>query len=303
MRNLVGQHLSVPLALLTVGNILEYKEHPMGVIAGLRNLSRVEVENTAAQPRKIILDLEILDRLVFRKYFVHQMAKRRDIPLVLAQFGNAPAKGLRLRTSEYGQERLARSHNRQVIFENDQGIADRVHNALRELPVALAFFAGGAFLADILDGKQNGAVIIARTEYLAGVDQHRALTDCREIMLDLEPFDRGTVGDHALKQRAQRRDIPLPVSEIVNKTALGLFGIRAKRLIEGAIGRSDVEIPVENDERAGHGFNNVARSNIRDCHISSSISQFKSAILKLCCEQAFKRSLKLILGIGLRQEV
>ena len=81
-------------------------------------------------------------------------------------------------------------------------------------------------------------------------------------MLDLEAFDRCPMRDHALKQGAQLRDVPLPVSEVVNMTSLGLAGARAEGLVEGAIGRSDIQVSIENDECAGYGLNNVAGSNI-----------------------------------------
>ena len=197
------------------------------------------------------------------------MAQRRHVPLVLAQFGNAPPVRLRLGDPEHRQERLARGHDRHVVFEHDQGIADGVDDALGQLPVALALLPGRALLADILDGEQDEAVMVAGAKNLPGVDQHGAPANGREIMLDLEPFDRCAMGDHALEQGAQRGDIPLPVSEVVDMTSLGLVGARAERLVERAIGRGDVQVSVENDERAGHGLDNVARSNIGHRHFRS----------------------------------
>jgi hypothetical protein len=227
-------------ALLAVGDVLEHEEHPMGMVPRLRNLPRIQVEDTAAETRKIILDLETFDRLVFREHLLHQTAERRHVPLALAQVGNAPSMRLRLGNPEYRQESLARRHDRHVVLEHDQGIADRVDYALSQLPAALALFPRGALLADILDGKQNGAVMVAGMKDFPGIDQHRAPADGREIVLDLEPFDRRTMGDHALEEGAKRGDVPLPVSEVVDMTALGLIGARAERLVERAIGRCDV---------------------------------------------------------------
>ena len=211
----------------------------MGMVARLRDFPGIQVEDAAAEPRKIVFDLETFDRLVFREHFLHQMAQRRHVPLVLKQLGNAPSTGLGLGNSEYRQKRLARRHDRHVVFQHDQRIADSVDDALRELPVALAFGPRRAFLADILDGQQDRTVMVAGAENLACIDQHRAPADGREIVLDLEPFDRGAMWDHAFQQGAQRRNIPLPVSEVVNETALGLVGAGAKRLVKGAVGRGD----------------------------------------------------------------
>jgi hypothetical protein len=71
------------------------------------------------------------------------------------------------------------------------------------------------------------------------------------------------MGNDALEQGMQGRDIPLPVSQFVNMTSLGLGAAGAERLVEGAIGRGDVEVSVEKDERAGNGFDNVAAGDIR----------------------------------------
>ncbi len=97
MGDFIRQHLGVPLALLAVGDVLEYEQHPVGMISRLRDFPGVQVEDAAAETRKIILDLEAFDRLVFRKHFFHQMAQRRHVPLMLAQFGNAPAMRIGLR--------------------------------------------------------------------------------------------------------------------------------------------------------------------------------------------------------------
>ena len=256
------RHQGVALALLAVGDVLEDEKHAMGMIARLRNLAGVQVEDAPAETGKIILDLETLDRLVFRQHLLHQMAKRRHVPLVLAQFGNAPSC-----VSASVIPKIVRNALLAVTIvmsSSSTTSGSRIVSTmlLRQLPVALALVPGRALLADILDGEQDEAVMIAGAKDLAGVDQHRAPADGRKIMLDLEAFDRCAMRDHALEQSAQRGNVPLPVAEVVDKTALGLGGARAKRLVERAIGGCDVQISVENDERAGHGLDDVARSNV-----------------------------------------
>jgi hypothetical protein len=204
MRDFVGQHLGVALALFAVGDVLEHEQHAVGVVARLGNFAGVQIEHAPAETGKIVLDLEALDRLVFRKHLFHQMAQRRHVPLMLAQFGNAPAMRLGLGDSEHRQECLARGHDRHVVLEHDQGIADRIDDALGQLPVAVALLPGRAFLADVFDRQQDETVMVAGAEDLARVDQHRAPADGREIVFDLEPFDRGAMGNHALEQGAQR---------------------------------------------------------------------------------------------------
>src|SRR3981189_3386034 len=77
---------------------------------------------------------------------------------------------LRRGNPEHRQKSLARSHNRHVVFEHDQGIANRVDDTLSQLPVALALFPSCTFLADILDGEQNETIMVTGTKHL------RALT-------------------------------------------------------------------------------------------------------------------------------
>jgi len=96
MRDFVRQHLGVALALLAVGDVLEDEKHPMAVIAGLRDFPRIQIKDPPAETGKIILNLEAFDRLVFRKHLFHQMPQGRYVPLVLAQFGNAPPTRLSL---------------------------------------------------------------------------------------------------------------------------------------------------------------------------------------------------------------
>ena len=99
---------------------------------------------------------------------------------MLAELGNAPAMRFGLGDPEHGQEGLARRHDGHVVFQHHQRIADGVDDALRQLPVAVAFLAGGALLADVLDGQQDEAVMVAGAEDLARVDQHGAPADGRE---------------------------------------------------------------------------------------------------------------------------
>ena len=70
------------------------------------------------------------------------------------------------------------------------------------------------------------------------------------------------MGNHALEQGTKCRDIPLPVSEVIDVTALGIGGAGAKRLVEGAIGGGDVQMSIEDKECAGYRLDNVAGGNI-----------------------------------------
>jgi hypothetical protein len=71
---------------------------------------------------------------------------------------------------------------------------------LDQVPVALALTPGGALLADILDREQDETIMVAGAKNLSGIDQHCAPANGRKIMLNLESFNRCTMGNHALEQ-------------------------------------------------------------------------------------------------------
>jgi hypothetical protein len=109
--------------------------------------------------------------------------------------------------------------------------------------------------------------MIAGTKNLAGIDQHCPLTNGGKVMLNLESFDRCAVRDHAFQKIAKGRDIPLPVSEVVYVTSLGLLGARAEHLIERPIGGCDVQVFIKDDKGAWDRFNNVTGINIGQCSL------------------------------------
>ena len=82
-------------------------------------------------------------------------------------------------------------------------------------------------------------------------------------------------------------------------TSLGFARARSERLVEGAIGRGDVQVSIKNDECAGHGLNDVACRNIGYCHCPL----IDSAASKLRREQSCKAFLELMLRVGLAQEL
>src|ERR1700730_525599 len=97
---------------------------------------------------------------------------------------------------------------------------------------------------------------MARLE-LAGVEQHHSPSNDRKIMLPLELVEDRTEGDNFLEKGSQDRDIPLAVAQLVNQTVLGFFERDLEGLVEGAVGRSDAQSGVKNQERLAHGIDDV----------------------------------------------
>ena len=106
-------------------------------------------------------------------------------------------------------------------------------------------------VGDVLDGEEEQLILAPRRE-AAGVEEHRLRADVLEIVLDLEILERAVRRDDVLQERPQGRDVPLAVPEVVDESADGLGRGDPEGLVEGAIRRPDVEVPVEDQERPPH---------------------------------------------------
>src|SRR5688500_4389966 len=92
---------------------------------------------------------------------------------------------------------------------------------------------------------------------LTGVEQHHPSADGWEGVRKLEIIEDGTFGNNILKQSPQIWDIRLTVAELVDQAVLGFCGRDVKRLIESAIGGSDAQCGVEDQQRLSHRIDDV----------------------------------------------
>ena len=101
----------------------------------------------------------------------------------------------RLAYREYRQKCSIRFHDGHVSIEYHERVADRIDNALSQLPGALAIVPGCALLTDIVDSEQYGATL-STPDNFPSVDEHRSVADDRKIMLDFESLNRLAIGDY-----------------------------------------------------------------------------------------------------------
>ena len=107
-------------------------------------------------------------------------------------------------------------------------------------------------VGDVLDGEEDQLVLALRGE-AAGVEEHRLRADVLEVVLHLEIVERRcSAGRISSSSVLKRRDVPLPVPQVVEESAFGLGGVDLERLVERAIRRPDVELRVEDEERLPH---------------------------------------------------
>src|ERR1700720_3980133 len=89
----------------------------------------------------------------------------------------------------------------------------------------------------------------------------RALADARKIMLDFVVFHGSLLGKDFSKQQTKLRNIPLTVSEVIQKFALRVVGIDFERQIERSARGNDPKLVIEHNER----FSNRIDNSLRKC--------------------------------------
>ena len=90
-----------------------------------------------------------------------------------------------------------------------------------------------------------------------GVDLHEPATDLGEVVNDVEVVEGVVVGQHVLKQAAQRGDVPLAVAEFVDRPSQSPRGLCLKQLVECLVRRLDAEVEVQNEERVMRGVHDL----------------------------------------------
>ena len=116
---------------------------------------------------------------------------------------------------------------------------------------------------DVLDRQQQGGVRVGFVEYLTRVEQQRAATDRRKVVLDLVGLDRSVLGNDLFQKLAKRRDVPLAVGQLVKQAALSIVGRDCERLVERAARRDHPEIAVEHHQGLAHRVHDGIRQRPR----------------------------------------
>ena len=99
-------------------------------------------------------------------------------------------------------------------------------------------------LRDVFDREQDQLQVIDPTR----VEQHDAVADRREVMLDLDIFEEIIVRQNLREQATQIRDVPLAMAKVVDHAPLGRGRLHPEGIVEGAIGGLHPQIFVEDQE-------------------------------------------------------
>src|SRR5579871_2961262 len=121
-------------------------------------------------------------------------------------------------------------------------------------------------LGDVFHAEQNGGAGTSLVKHLAGIQAHRTVAELGKFMLDLIVLHRALFRDDLLQKYAQFRDVPLPVSQRVEKSLLGVLGRNVEYGIKRAARGDDAQLLVENEDGLSNGVDDALseRAGIRD---------------------------------------
>ena len=116
--------------LSVFGDVFDGEEDEFGAVPPLAEAAGVEQHRPPADAFKLVVYFKIVEVAVSRKDLLQQHPQARDVPLAVAQVVEEPALRLGGRDQESLIERPVRGPHSQVGVENQQGLADGLHDAL-----------------------------------------------------------------------------------------------------------------------------------------------------------------------------
>src|SRR5581483_1368729 len=104
------------------------------------------------------------------------------------------------------------------------------------------------------DREKNEVGTAATAPDGTGVQQHHPRTSRGELVPDLEVRHDRTARKYLPEERAQTRNVPVAIPELVDELPGGLLRGDVERLVEGSICRMDAEVRVEHEKRLPNGI-------------------------------------------------
>src|SRR3546814_3382137 len=92
--------------------------------------------------------------------------------------------------------RAAGGHDGHIQIEDDERVANRVDNALRDPPVQLTLAPRALPVGDIVKNQKQKGGFVLRSVDLARIQNKAAMSDSLEILFDFERLDRFLFRDH-----------------------------------------------------------------------------------------------------------
>jgi hypothetical protein len=115
-----------------IGDIFECQENEIAGVSLIEYLPRIQEHQTPSDNGKLSLDFVSLHYGVLWRNVLQQQSKFGDIPLAIAQPINGPTLNVPTIHPERLMESAVCGDNAQVPIENQERIADRIYDRLRE---------------------------------------------------------------------------------------------------------------------------------------------------------------------------
>ena len=247
------------LYLPALGDVLDHEEDDPRLAGHPLDLAGVQQHDAPADGGEIVLDFVIVERCLEREYRFQEFPQLGDVPLLVPEIVDELPDGFFGLRLENLVERAAGGDDAQVLVQGYQGFANGIDDALGVFPglvlgeFYLFQFPAGlleavldlAALGDILDGEEDYQFLPRNPLDLAGVQQHDAAADGREVVLDLVIVERRLLRQDRFKQLPQLGDVPLLVSEIVDELADRFLGLHLEEIVERSADRNHPQVLVQ----------------------------------------------------------
>ncbi|HEX2121143.1 MAG TPA: histidine kinase dimerization/phospho-acceptor domain-containing protein, partial [Thermoanaerobaculia bacterium] len=189
---------------LFLANMSHELRTPLNAILGFSEMLQEEadernLQDFAADLRKVVLELVVVEDGAHRQDVLEQRTQVGDVPLPVAELIDEPPLGLFRRDGEGLVEGAVRRMDAQFGVENQQRLAHGVDHILGMLDLIQQMLRL-APVGDVFHRQQDQSGLEP-----AGVEQHDAAADDREVVLEDELAEEGAVGDDLFEQRPQRR--------------------------------------------------------------------------------------------------
>src|SRR6476619_3553126 len=118
------------------------------------------------------------------------------------------------------------------------------------LPEQIVFFPLGiSALGYIFYRQQEGSGRAVLVEHLSRVEEHHAAADGWEFVLNLIGLDGAVFRDHIFEDNPQSRNVPLPIAQQVELSALRVARLHRESPVKGSTRGNDPQVSIENDKR------------------------------------------------------
>ena len=94
---------------------------------------------------------------------------------------------------------------------------------------------------------------------MSRVEEHHASADRWEFVLHLIGLDGAVFRDHVFEDSPQSRNVPLPIAQLVELSALRVPRLRRESPVKGATRRNYAQVSIEHDKGLPDGINDGLR--------------------------------------------